>query len=91
MNMKDTLQVSHWLRSGATWNDVMQASRYGLVENERFTERAREVYTWLWTWSAPRFHGRANDLQDAIYAQHGMKALQRRYARVNRIIAKLCK
>lgn len=89
MKMQDKIQLANWLRSNATLHDVETTSRFGLVENERFTERAREVYRFLWTWSAHRFEGQAGRLQNDVYYRHGMLGLDRRFARVNRIIRKI--
>lgn len=89
MEMKDKIQLQRWVASGASLAEVESVSRFGLVDNERFTERAREVYRWLWTWGAPRFSGTANAMQERVYAKHGMPALNRRYARVSRILARI--
>jgi hypothetical protein len=86
MNNKDKQQLRHWICSNASYNDVINASRFGLVENERFTERAREVFIFLWTWSAHRFEGAAGKLQNDIYYYHGMQGIDRRIARIQRII-----
>lgn len=86
---KDRQQIAAWLNSGASYNDVVNAPRIGLVENERFSERAREVYIWLWTWSAHRFEGSAGRKQSDIYYRYGMAGLNRRIERVKRIIERL--
>lgn len=91
LSMKDRIQIARWLKSGATLDEVLNAPRFGLVENERFSERAREVYIWLWTWSAHRFEGKAGRQQNDIYCKYGMAGLYRRFARVNRIIENLKK
>lgn len=91
MLMKDKIAVGNWLRINLSYNEVMKISRYGLVENERFTDRAKEVYIFLWTWSAPRFEGLAGNLQEVVYKKHGHNALHRRYARVNRMIQNIIK
>lgn len=86
MELKDQIQLANWLSAGASLVEVESISTTGLVGNKRFTEAARRAYVFLWTWSVPRFSGQAGQVQDAIYKKHGMKALERRYARVQRII-----
>lgn len=89
MDMKDRVQLSQWLAGHATLAEVEHAGAIGLVGNIRFTEQARRAYVFLWNWSAPRFSGSIGARQDRIYAQHGAQALARRFARVNRIIARI--
>lgn len=89
MEMKDKIQLQRWINSGASLAEVESVSRFGLVNNERFTERAREVYVWLWTWSTARFSGTAGALQDRLHRRRGMAALNRRYTRVSRILARI--
>lgn len=54
MNLKDRNQVAIWLQSGASLREVEQTSPFGLVQNLRFTERARRTYRLIWTWSTHR-------------------------------------
>lgn len=89
LSMKDKLQLSYWLKSKATYDEVINAFSPGIVHNIRFTEDARKAYIFLWTWSAPRFEGEAGRLQDIVYNKYGSKALDRRYKRIARIINKI--
>jgi hypothetical protein len=89
MLMKDQIVLRNWLRSGATLAEVESVSRFGLVDNERFTEQARRAYKLLWTWSASRFAGVAGLKQERAYARLGSDGLRRRFERCNRIIARL--
>lgn len=88
MNIKDTLILQQWLRSGASLADVERAQRIGLVGNVRFTERAVRAYRLLWTWGAARF---SSAEQDRYCGKCGYPALQRRIARARAIIEKLRK
>jgi hypothetical protein len=81
---KDTLHC--WIRNGASLAEIESVSRIGLVGNERFNEAARTAFIFLWTWSAPRFAGRAGRLQDNYYTVHGSDGLMRRINRVRRLI-----
>lgn len=89
MTGKDLEQVRRWLVSGATLEEVESVSRYGLVGNERFTESARRLYVFLWTWGAAHFSGRAGLLQERAYARLGAQGLQHRFQRCNALAAKL--
>lgn len=86
LSLQDKRQLSYWLGSKATLAEVEAVPRFGLVNNERFTERARDAYRFLWTWGALRFEGRAGRLQDTFQWLHGKAALDRRIARVQRLI-----
>lgn len=86
---KDKRAVGAWLRAGYSHNDCMRAERMGLVENERFTYRAKEVYVVLWAWSAYRFEGDAGRAQDALYYRGGIEAVSRRIARCQRLIERI--
>lgn len=88
LNMQDTLALANWLRGRATLAEVARADCYGAVGNRRFSERARERFTYYWTWSAMRHAARAGQLQDAMYARGGIAALNRRFERVARVVAK---
>lgn len=89
METKDKIQLQRWVTSGASLAEVESVERFGIVGNERFTERARDVYVWLWTWGAARFSGAAGAAQESLYRRHGMAALNRRYARVSRMLARI--
>jgi hypothetical protein len=84
MQMKDSLQLAVWLRSCASLATVEQVSRFGLLENERFTEQAQRAYRLLWTWSAPRFSGEAGRLQERAYAKLGTARYNRRFERAKK-------
>lgn len=85
MQMKDRLQLQTWLRSNASFDEVMRTPRFGLVENERFTEKARDHFRFLWLWSGARESAR----HDRFYNAVGADAYWRRIERVRRIIEEL--
>lgn len=91
LNMKDSIQLSNWLRGGATLGEVESVERFGLVENERFTEAARERFRFIHRWSAPRFCGQSGEAQERFYLMHGWAALDRRIARVNAAVGRWLK
>ena len=82
MNMQDRLVLSNWLRGKATLDEVEQAARYGLVDNQRFSENAPRAFKLIWTWSSARFSGPADKLQSRFAARCGYEALERRMNRV---------
>lgn len=84
MLMRDRIQLGYWLRGNASLADVENAGAIGLVENVRFTERARSKFRFVWAWSTERFEGRAGAAQERFYKLHGMAALNRRISRVKR-------
>jgi hypothetical protein len=86
---KDSQVLSRWLRCNVSMSYVDGLCPYGLVENERFSEKAREKFEYLWMWSAHRFSGRAGLLQDAFHRRHGIAALERRFQRVANLIKAL--
>jgi hypothetical protein len=49
MNLKDQITVGNWLHGRYNLAAVNELERHGLVGNERFSERAREVYIFLWS------------------------------------------
>lgn len=87
MRMKDTLQLQTWLRSNASLDEVMRTPRFGLVDNERFTEKARKHFIFLWRWGSTRESVR----HDRFYRVMGAEAYFRRIKRVRRIIEELKK
>lgn len=89
MNPKDKTQLQNWITSGDSCDTVLRAPRFGLVGNERFTEQTRRAFLYLWAWSAPRFEGSVGAAQDRVYKRGGQAALDRRYARIGRIIANI--
>lgn len=86
LSPKDATTLANWILGGATLNGVMLCSRIGLVENERFSERARDRFVYYWTWSTDRLDGRAGDLQQRMFDRGGYAALLRRFERVRRVI-----
>lgn len=86
---KDALQLSYWLSSRATLQEVLEANRIGLVGNERFSETARRAYVLIWEWSAHRFGGAIGARQEALYKRHGRAFLEARFKRVNNIARRL--
>lgn len=89
MSPRDREQLRRWIAGRASLAEVETPGSIGLIGNERFTEDARRVYRWLWTWGAPRFGGEAGRLQDRLYMRRGAAALARRYDRVARILARI--
>jgi hypothetical protein len=89
LSIRDKEQLARWLASRATLAEVESVSSVGLVGNVRFSERARDAYSFLWRWSAQRFAGTAGAAQDRFYALHGADALTRRIARVRRVAVRL--
>jgi len=87
MQMKDRLQLQTWLRSNASLAEVMRVPRFGLVENERFTEKARKHFLFLWRWGSTRNMVRHNK----FYRVMGADAYFRRIKRVRLIIEELKK
>lgn len=82
LSIADATCLQNWLASQATVTEVLNLHSVGLVENLRFTDRARNEFMRLWSWSAPRFGGAAGRAQEAFYERHGSQALWRRYTRV---------
>lgn len=86
MNSKDKQQLVLWLRTNATLNQVESTSNIGLVGNVRFSHDAIRWYKFIWEFSCHRL---SSAKQDEIYNKHGLKALHRRFNRVNRIVNNL--
>lgn len=89
LSIKDRIALKSWLLTRLSLADVESFSRSGVVENERFTDRAREIYFVLWTWSAERFHGEPGRLQDAFEERFGHARLLQRIERCKRFINRL--
>lgn len=89
MSPKDKAKLIEWLRCGLTYNEVISIERMGYVDNERFSEEVRRKWVFLWNWSAPRFSGAIGMRQDRVYDRMGKDFLNRRFARINRIIENL--
>lgn len=90
MDLRNTLALSHWCRSGASLADVEGAARIGLVGNQRFEDgQAVRAYRLLWTWAAPRYEGAAGRAQDRYAARCGHPALERRQQRAQRWLSRL--
>lgn len=83
MNMKDTLQLANWLDSRASYNDVKYVARFGLVDNERFTEQARRAFFLAWTWSGESL---SDEAKYRFWKRCGEVAFQRRIQRCRRMI-----
>ena len=86
LSLKDRSVLATWLSAKLTLDDVESLQSTGLVENVRFTERARDVYFVLWTWSADRFHGESGRLQDEYVKRFGLQRLKKRLERCNQLI-----
>ena len=80
--MKDRLVLRAWIRSRASYRDVAQAERDGVVGNERFSPQVRRRYLLLWEWSAVLL---SSDRQDRLYSWAGAQGVSRRIARARRI------
>ena len=80
MNIKDRLAIANWKH--ASLADVESVSQYGLVENERFTPRAKRTFRLLHEWGCHRYSSRK---QNDWYFLHGTGGIDRRIARVNRL------
>lgn len=89
MSPKDKATLILWLQSDLSYNEVMSIESIGLVGNERFSEEVRNKWVFLWNWSAPRFSGPIDMRQDRVYDRMGKDFLNRRFARINRIIERL--
>jgi len=82
MEMKDHLQLQTWLNARVPLSEVERVSRFGLCDNERFTERARDAYKLIWTWCGIN----SSYEQNRFYKRRGMEALDRRIARARRLV-----
>lgn len=91
MTPRDRQQLSIWLETGASLNDVETVDRIGLVGNPRFTERARDWFRLIWTWSAVRFAGEAGRKHDRAYARLGREVYNRRIQRIKQLGERLCR
>lgn len=89
MEMKDRRALANWIRSNASLSEVEGTSRFGLVDNERFTYQAVRAFKLLWSWSSHRFAGPAGKAQDRFIDKCGNDALERRFARAKRIADRL--
>lgn len=86
MDSKDKQQLIMWLRTNATLNQVESTPSIGLVGNVRFSSDAVQWYKFIWEFSCHRL---SSTKQDRLYNKHGLRALQRRFDRVNRIVNNL--
>lgn len=68
-------------RGGRTPREIDAMAHFGQI-----SDRQRRAYYLLWTWSATRFGGEADRVQERFYNRRGMAALQRRFARANAIV-----
>lgn len=82
MDLKNTMQLSYWLRSGASLEDVERTSPVGMVGNQRYdVDQAQRAYRLLWTWGSHRYTGEAARQQERFMERCGPAALGRRMAR----------
>jgi hypothetical protein len=81
-DQKDSLQLGYWVSGRASLADVESVERFGIVGNERFSERARRRFRIIWEWSTFRFSSHA---QDTFWNRHGRAAFYRRMRRVRRL------
>jgi len=82
---KDTATLTAWLK-GAAYYEVRSLDRIDLVGNERFQEKTRQRFYFIWEWIMHRY---ASEVQEQFYQRHGMEALNRRIARVQRTVEKM--
>lgn len=80
MLMKDRLALTNW--KNLSLSEVSAISSIGLVDNERFTPRAKRTFKLLHEWCSFRYSSKA---QDKYYALHGMAGLNRRIERANKL------
>jgi hypothetical protein len=80
MLMKDRIALANW--KGETLQNVEPFSQFGILQNERFTQRAKRTFRILHQWSCERYSSAA---QDRFYDLHGRAGLDRRIARVQRL------
>lgn len=88
LSTTDREALRRWIVGGASLREV-ETSQIGLVGNVRYSQRVIDVFRFLWLWSAPRFSGEYGAAQERVYRKGGMAALERRKAKVDRIIARL--
>ena len=81
-SIKDRRAIATWCRTKASYDSVANTSSIGLVENIRFTEKARCFYLKLWLWSSmkPSQHEQA-----IIWDKMGTDFVKRRIERANKI------
>lgn len=89
MLQKDINTLTNWVKGRASLRSVEEVSRYGLVENERFTENARRAYRLIWGWSAVRLSGPYGTWQDRVFDRWGASFVDRRIQRCNELVRKL--
>jgi hypothetical protein len=82
MNPRDIATVAPWLRVGASFEDVNNAARFGLLDNARFSTDAVSLYNAIWAWSTFRFSGSAGRAQERYVEKRGIEALKARFERV---------
>lgn len=78
MNAKDTQVLCNWIAGGASAAEIEGLSRFGLVDNERFSERARRRFLLICEWSNFRMSSAA---QEKFWLLHGRNAFYRRMNR----------
>lgn len=89
MTPRDREQLATWLRSKATLDEVLSASRYGTLGAPLWTPAARRAFEILWTWSAARFGGTYGDRQTKAFLALGPRGLNRRIARAKALAERL--
>lgn len=80
MKIKDRLALANWRH--ASLADVEAVSQYGLVDNERFTPRAKRTFRLLHEWGCVRYSSR---VQNDYYCRFGSEGVDRRIARAQRL------
>lgn len=85
MKTQDRIALCNW--KNCTLSEVEAISQFGLVENERFTSRAKRTFKLLHTWCTFRYSSSA---QDRHYSLHGIAGLNRRMARANKLAIAIC-
>lgn len=90
MTPRDQQHLAYWLGTGCSLAEVEAVDKIGIVGNVRFSERARDWFRLIWTWSAPRFEGLAGFKHDRAYAKLGRERYNRRIQRIKQLGERLC-
>lgn len=67
-----------------SYDDAHRRYSYGLL-----SEAEWRLFLLLWTWSAPRLAGPAGWQQDRFWKRRGGQALEARFARARKLLARL--
>lgn len=89
LTSRDQATLAGWLRTRRTLHEVESINRLGLVGNARFSERTRDWFKFLWTWSAPRFAGPEGRRHGRAWDRLGRLKYDRRIERVQKLVQRL--